>query len=35
MPKRPYRLELLRPGGNDEELDPNETFDASIKLVGT
>ncbi len=30
----PYRLELLRPGGNDEELDPNETFGASIKLVG-
>jgi hypothetical protein len=35
MPTGPYRLELLRPGGKDEDLDPNETFDASIKLVGT
>ena len=35
MPTGPYRLELLRPGGNDEDLDPNETFDASIKIVGT
>jgi catechol 2,3-dioxygenase-like lactoylglutathione lyase family enzyme len=35
IPKEPYRLELLRPGGNDEDLDPNETFDASIKIVGT
>lgn len=34
MPTGSYRLELLRPGGNDEGLDPNETFDASIKLVG-
>ncbi len=32
--KGPYRLELLRPGGNDEDLEPNETFGASIKLVG-
>jgi hypothetical protein len=35
IPEEPYRLELLRPGGNDEDLDPNETFGASIKLVGT
>ncbi|MGB5265951.1 MAG: hypothetical protein WBN30_05150, partial [Polyangiales bacterium] len=34
MPTGPYRLELLRPGGKDEELDLNETFDASIKFVG-
>jgi hypothetical protein len=31
----PYRLELLRPGGKDEDLDPKETFGAPIKLVGT
>ena len=35
MPTGPYRLELLRPGGKDENLDPNETFGASIRLVGT
>jgi len=34
MPKGPYRLELLRPGGDDEELHPKETFGVSIKLVG-
>ncbi len=33
-PTGPFRLELLRPGGDDGDLDSNDTFGASIKLVG-